>query len=626
MTDAWSVTDGYWDTEGHWHPTSDDVRAALHAAMDVDDAEAPPVPPPMWFVAPGSTSALARPCHIVLEDSTTLGPVAQLSPDLPCGYHGLVPDDGGPATTLVVTPRRCRTPSRCWGWATQLYALRSASSWGIGDLADLRRLSEWSASLGAGVVLINPLHATAPGQPQEPSPYFPTSRRWRNICYLRISEVVGAASAGPDFAGLDEAARALNGSARIDRDAVHRAKLDALGPLYERFDSDGEGHERFTAWVEHAGDSLERFAVWSVLAERYGPAFTAWPAQFRHPGSASVADVAARERHRVRFHQWCQWQLDDQLARASDAGPALIADLAVGFDPSGFDAWADQDVLALGCRIGAPPDTFNPLGQDWGLPPYVPWKLRATLYRPFIETVRATLNHVGGVRIDHVMGLFRLYWIPPGAPPEHGAYVRYPASDLLDLIAVEAHRAGAFVVGEDLGTVEEEVRAELTDRGVLSTRLVWFEEQPPRDYPVQAMAGITTHDLPTVAGVWSGQDLTHRQRMGLNANGADDDYFRAQLVAATGVSEDASVDDVIVAAHRALAEAPSLVLTATLDDATAAVDRPNVPGTVDGWPNWQIPLPELLDDLMTDARATAIAQTLDAGVRHGDDGVYGPSQ
>jgi len=611
MSDGWSISDGYWDTGGTWHPTSEATRRALLAAMDAGDRDAPPPPPPMWFLVEGSAATLADPCDLALEDGTTLPNLHALPPDLPLGYHDLQPQTGGPATRLVITPRQCRLPERAWGWAVQLYALRSATSWGIGDLGDLRRLAAWSHGLGAGVMMINPLHAAAPGVPQQPSPYSPTSRLWRNLVYLRVAEVPGAESV--NLSALDTAGRALNGSERIDRDAGHRLKVEALQAIFEH----APGGADFERWRHAQGEALRRFALWSVLAEQYGAAWTDWPAAYQHPSSPAVGSLAGTEADQVRFHEWCQWHLDRQLGGAGTAGVSLVADLAVGFDPHGADAWAYQDLLGRGCRVGAPPDTFNPLGQDWGLPPFVPWKLRHERYQPFIDTIRAVLRHCGGIRIDHVMGLFRLYWIPPELGPGDGAYVRYPHQDLLDLLALEAHRAGAFVVGEDLGTVEDEVRDELTERGILSYRLVWFEEGPPPTFPRQALAGVTTHDLPTMAGVWSGADLADRQRLGRGGDGSDDEWFRSRIHLATGLDDDASTEEVVVATHQALAGAPSLIVVATLDDAVAMVDRPNLPGTIDEWPNWRIPLHRTLEEIESDPLVLAVAQALDAGVRGG---------
>jgi 4-alpha-glucanotransferase len=282
----------------------------------------------------------------------------------------------------------------------------------------------------------------------------------------------------------------------------------------------------------------------------------------------------------------------------------------VGVDPAGADAWLWQDVLASGMSAGAPPDEFNTQGQNWGLPPFDPWRLRAAAYEPFVDTVRAAVRHGGAVRIDHVMGLFRLFWVPEGASPRDGTYVKYPAHDLLDILALESHRTGAFVVGEDLGTVEDEVRDELGARNVLSYRLLWFESASPSEWPVQALAAVTTPDLPTVAGLWSGSDLEAQRALDLSPNDEATAAQRALLQKLAGGAEDAPVDDVIQAAYQTLAETPCLLLSATLDDALAVEERPNMPGTVDEWPNWSIALPAPLEEIERDRRVTRVAEPL----------------
>jgi 4-alpha-glucanotransferase len=266
--------------------------------------------------------------------------------------------------------------------------------------------------------------------------------------------------------------------------------------------------------------------------------------------------------------------------------------------------------MALGMRVGAPPDDFNRKGQDWSLPPFDPWRLRLAGYDPWIRTVRAGLRAAGGIRVDHVMGLFRLYWIPLGASPADGAYVRYRYGEMLDILALESHRAGAYVVGEDLGTVEDFVRQELSDRGVLSYRLLWFEPHRPPEFPVQALAAVTTHDLPTVCGMWTGADLEECRALGLDPNEEAARAIRDKLADWSGSPDDASPADVVVNSYRLLAQAPSMVLTATLDDAAVVPERPNVPGTVDERPNWSIALPVPLEELEESPTAAAIADAL----------------
>jgi 4-alpha-glucanotransferase len=535
---------------------------------------------------------LERPAELRLEDGTALGPVRTLPPDLPLGYHRLDEEE------LVVTPGRCHLPAglRAWGWAVQLAATRSRASWGIGDLGDLRELAGWSAERGAGFLALSPLHAPAPAAPQQPSPYYASSRRFRNPLFLRVEDVDGAVSASEAVGRAAAAGRALLADRRIDRDAVWALKRDALGACFTAARSDAA----FARWWRTATPGIQRWARWCAVAEEHGGDWRRWPRR---------ADAAV-DPDRATFHAWLQWQLDRQVA----AVPLpVVHDLAVGFDPGGFDAWEWQELLALEARIGAPPDEFNRAGQDWGLPPFIPWRLRREGYRPFVETLRAVLRDGGGLRVDHVMGLFRLFWVPPGGDPTDGAYVRYPASDLLDLLALESVRAGAVVVGEDLGTVEAGVREELAARDVLSMRLLWFEDDPPATWPERALGLVTTHDLPTVAGVWTGSDLEDQRRAGVPAYAEGATALRQRLVTATGLPEGASVDDAVVAAHRALATAPAALVAGTLEDAVRVPERPNMPGTTATWPNWSLALPVPLEDLEADPVVDAVAGALDDG-------------
>ncbi|MGE0881444.1 MAG: 4-alpha-glucanotransferase [Acidimicrobiia bacterium] len=599
MTDSWSIADGYWDTAGVWQPTLEPTRVALRRAMGADEHPGgPPLFVTPWCVRQGSTPNLNSPADLFLEDGTELRAMSVLPPDLPIGYHDLVPRDGGPKTRLVVSPGACPLPERSWGWQVQLYALRSNDSWGIGDLGDLRRLNGWAASRGARVTMINPLHAATPTLPQQNSPYYSSSRVFRSPLYLRVEEVQGAGDVmvASELDHLATLGRALNTATRIDRDAIFRLKNNALRAVHRRF----TGSPEFDAFRRERGPLLRSYATFAALAEHHGCGWPAWPSEHRRPDTAAVGAFAGERAHDIEFYEWCQWQLERQLAAAAGAGTAVIGDLAVGFDPSGADAWIWQDALALGCRVGAPPDGFNASGQDWGLPPFIPWKLASLGYAPFVETVRAAFAHIGGLRIDHVMGLFRLYWIAPGADPRTGTYVSYPATALLDILAIEATRAGAFAVGEDLGTVQDEVRDELRRRNVLSTRLVWFETEPPSAFVPEALASVTTHDLPTIAGVWTGADLAAQRSLGLTVNDDAEDWFRSRLTNASGLTDADDIDDVIVETYRALGASPSLLATASLDDALAVPDRPNFPGTTDEWPNWRIALPRPLEAIELD--------------------------
>jgi 4-alpha-glucanotransferase len=587
---VWGIDTGYHDLWGNWHEAPASTLDAISETMQAEQGLPPPSP--VVFVRRGETASLGAPGEIHLEDGGFVPVGDRLPPDLPYGYHRIVVGDG-PARRLIVTPGRCYLPDglREWGWAASAYALRSHTSWGMGDLGDLRRLAEWSARRGAGMLLINPLHAADP-HPAEPSPYSPGSRCWRNPLYLKVEEVPGAAHAGLDLDGLAKKGRALSSLRHIDRAAVFELKSAALELLWERFSGDDD----FDRYCEDHGQLLDDFATFVVLAEIHGPDRHAWAQELRHPRSAAVARVRRERAARVDYHKWLQWLLERQLTDASQH-LRLINDLAIGVGHGGADAWIWQDVFASGMTIGAPPDDFNLSGQNWGVLPFDPWNLQAAEYEPFIALIRSALRNAGGLRYDHVMGLFRLFWIPEGASAADGTYVRYPFGDLLDIIALESHRAGGVIVGEDLGTVEPYVREELARRAVLSYRLMWFEPSPPTDYPEHALAAVTNHDLPTIPGVWTGADLRDQKRAGVRPNYEFADAVRAKLTAAAGGTEGDAVEEVVAGAYRALAGAPSALLAATLEDAFGVTERPNLPGTVSEHPNWSLALPYTLEEI-----------------------------
>ncbi|MGH9190657.1 MAG: 4-alpha-glucanotransferase [Acidimicrobiales bacterium] len=606
---AWGIDRGYSDFAGRWREPPATTLATIAAAMGADGDAEPPASP-MLFLRPGGAPLLDRPATLHIEDGAEMAVDGRLPPDLPLGYHRLTDLADGRSTTVVVSPGLCPLPpAPAWGWASQLYAVRSEASWGIGDLADLRELARWSGEeLGAGFLLVNPLHAASPVLPQPASPYFPSSRRFRNPLYLRVEDVPGAGGLGSELEDLASAGRSLCSDRRIDRDAVFALKMSALSKLWDRF-GEGPDDDRFDAWCWAQGPPLDGWATFCTLVEQHGPRWRAWPTGYRHPDRPEVTLFRNTHARAVRFHTWLQWLLEEQLSAASTHLP-LVHDLAVGVDPDGADAWLWQDAFADGVTIGAPADEFNTQGQDWGLPPFDPWRLRAAGYLPYVETVRAVLAHGGGLRVDHVLGLFRQFWVPAGASPRHGAYVRYPASDLLDLLALEAHRAGAYVVGEDLGTAAEGARDELARRQVMSYRLLWFEDTDPSEYPREALAAVTTHDLPTVAGMWTGSDLACERAIGRQPDEKASSAVRRRLAELTGLDDAAAVDDVVVAAYQALAQAPSLLLAAALEDALAVEERPNMPGTTDEWPNWSLALPSTLEEMKADPRPRRLAAAL----------------
>jgi 4-alpha-glucanotransferase len=602
MADPDLVETSYVDSYRERKPIAHEVRAAVLAAMGLRPDERPSDAHGVAVVRRGA--ALPAAGEVTLEDGTALGRLDRLPPDVPHGYHRLNRDDAG--EQLVITgPGRCHLPAglRAWGWAVQLAATRSRRSWGIGDLGDLRDLANWSAAAGAGFVAVSPLGAPNPGPVPEASPYYPSTRRFGNPLHLRIDEIPGAEA----VEDLARAGRALDSQRRIDRAPVLAAKLAALERLWAAGPHDAAS---FGAWRAERGEVLERWARFAVLSERLGPGWQSWPEPYRDPSSSAVAAAAREASDRVAFHAWVQWCFDRQLADAS-APLRRIADMPVGVDPGGFDAWDWQRQLAIGASAGAPPDRFNHAGQDWGLPPFIPHRLREAGYGPFIETIRAQLRHAGGLRIDHVLGLFRLWWIPAGDGPARGAYVRYPTDELLEIVALESQRAGAIVIGEDLGTVPPGVRRELRRRHLLSTRLVLFERVRPSRYPRQAFAGITTHDLPTIAGALTGSDLADQAAAGVRPDSAGLALLRSRLLAAAGLGADPPLGDAVVELHRRLAASPSALVAATLEDALHVEERPNLPGTVSSQrANWSLALPVPIEDLGSDPRVASVVQAM----------------
>jgi 4-alpha-glucanotransferase len=559
-------------------------------------------------------------------------------PRLPEGYHRLrATVDGAVAEApLVVAPSRVPLPEaldRTWGWMLQLYALRSRDSWDVGDYGDLRTVVERTAADGGGVVLLNPLHAETPVPPLNPSPYSPSSRRFRSALYLRIEDVPEMAAAPADVREAVLALRPPTDPDRVERDPAWRAKTAALELLWPLHRADD-----LAAFRAERGEALEQYALFCVLAERHGVPWQDWPEELRRPDGPAVPAAAAEHADRVAFWCWVQLLVDEQLAGLGTGMPVgVVHDLAVGVDAGGADAWALQDVLALGTTVGAPPDSFNQQGQDWGLPPWRPDRLAEAGYLPFRDMVRGCLRHAGGLRIDHVMGLFRLWWVPQGASAAEGTYVSYDSDALLGILALEASRAGAVVVGEDLGTVEDRVRDDLSATGVLGSAVLWFERDedteeflPPQRWRELALATVTTHDLPTAAGFLADEHV--RVRAELDQLGVPVQEERArveqerrlllEMLEATGLL-DRCGGDVALAMHAVLAEAPSRLVLAALGDAVGDLRQPNLPGTVDEYPNWRLPVadaagrPLLLEELLESDGVRRLTRLLAEGVRGG---------
>jgi 4-alpha-glucanotransferase len=603
----WGIEPGYLSALGEWCTSPQASLVTVARAMAKVVRRAGAAFSDVWVLGPGETRAVIEPSELRLEDGSVLAVGSHLPRDLPLGYHELEGRETGEKIRVIVAPAQCYLPEGLftWGWAVQLYAARSKRSWGMGDLGDLTTLGRWSLRLGAGMMLVNPLHAPLPSPAQQPSPYYPSTRLFRNPLYLRVQDVPGADRLGRELEPIARAGTAQNREERIDRDAIFALKMRALATIFARF----EGSPAFERYRAREAPFLGLYATFCTLVEERGPNWRKWPRDLRDPHHAAVARFARSHAKRVRFHEWLQWLLDEQLRRAGRSIP-LLGDLAVGVDGGGADAWLWQDVFTEKMGIGAPPDHFNTKGQDWGLLPFDPNGLKAAGYEPFIRIVRSSMRHMGGMRLDHVMGLFRLFWIPTGKKPKDGVYVRYPALDLLGIVALESARAKAYVVGEDLGTVEPEVRAELAFRRLLSYRVLWFEKGPPETYPKDALATATTHDLPTIAGLWSGSDLKVQQRLDLAPNEAGTNTMRRSLAKLTRSSLRAGVDGVIHETYTALARAPSLLITPTLDDALSAEARPNMPGTIDEYPSWRIPLPQTLEQITKDPRPRRIAKAM----------------
>jgi 4-alpha-glucanotransferase len=617
---------------------------------------------------------------LALEGLRTLGDGRQiekrtllLPKALPLGYHSLVIDgSGGGNTRLIVAPRSCYLPNdlaasaRRWGIAAHLYTLRSERNWGIGDFSDLLRLTDVAASLGAATVGLNPLHALFPQQPERASPYSPSSRLFLNPLYLDVE--------GIDEFRVCDAARALvsnwaeelrlaRADPLVDYTAVSARKGKVLELLFETFRkrhlTAGKVSDRGRQFLEFCrlgGELIQRFAIFEALSEHFeGAGWQQWPEPYRDPTDPAVAAFSETHAERVQYFQYLQWQADEQLqrvqhhARAADMLIGLYRDLAVGAAPDGAEAWSAQDILVGAASMGCPPDPFNMLGQDWGVPPLHPLALTRTGYEPFIAVVRANMRHAGALRIDHVMGLMHLFWIPAGETAAAGAYVRYPFEDMLAVLALESHRQRCLVIGEDLGTVPNGFRERMRDANVLSYKVLYFEKdgdrfKRPNEYPPLALACVSTHDLATLSGFWQGADIDLKQRLHLypsdeaqrderNAR-AHDRKLLLQALAAEGLlppglnpdNPDGTpmAPDLAAAIHRYLARSPAGIVLVQIDDLVAELEQINLPGTVDERPNWRrklnigiealpgLPLVQALYRALADRRVTSMATTLSA--------------
>jgi (1->4)-alpha-D-glucan 1-alpha-D-glucosylmutase len=591
-------------------------------------------------------------------------------PTLAHGYHRVALLSGvdpiGEAA-LIVTPSACYCPPalesgrRVWGPTTQLYAVRSRRNWGIGDFTDLRMLVQEFGRRSAGIVGVNPLHALFPDNPNHASPYSPSSRRFLNVQYLDPEAI-------PDFPQCEEAQRRVASPAFqrrlaslrsldfVDYAGVAAAKREVLELLFESFEIRhlAPGSERgraFRAFQKSGGRALRLHALYEALQEYFRSTdpgilgWMQWPEPYRNPAHPAVARFQSDHLERTEFYEYLQWNAALQLeavartAAAAGMGVGLYADLAVSVAPEGAEVWSGQDIYALDASVGCPPDPLGPTGQDWGLPPLIPLSLAEAGYLPFIQLLRVNMTYAGALRLDHVMGLRRLFWIPRGGKAADGAYLAYPFEDLLGILALESHRNRCLVIGEDLGTVPDEVRHAMARERILSYKVLIFEREhggdfkAPQRYEREALVAATTHDLPTLAGFWTGRDLTLRERLGFFSrpgqreaelwNRSED---RHRLLAALGreglapAGVDASSATVMPnglaqAVHAYLARTPCKVHVVQVEDVQGVETPVNIPGTAEEYPNWRRRLPTNLEDMPGSEPFESITATLTEAYR-----------
>ncbi len=616
--------------------------------------------------------------HCRLEDGTEYagksdGPELLLPAGLPLGYHRLTVTGAGARSgttaeiSLVVAPDSCHLPDALqqgaysWGLTAQLYGLRSERDWGIGDFGDLALLCREGGKLGAAAIGINPLHALFGAEPRHFSPYSPSSRAWLDYLYIDVTQVPGFVedAAAQALAPADALTKA-RGADLVDYAAVAALKRPVLEALYRRFRTRERGSgsalgSAFRTFQREGGKALAAFATFEAVHEHFtkagGPfSWHAWPPAMRDPHSAEIAQFARAHARRVEFFQFLQWQADRQLAdaasvgRASGLGIGLYRDLAVGVNPHGAEAWADQELVVPDMAIGAPPDALSRAGQNWGLAPVNPLALRRRGFAPVIAALRANMRHAGVLRIDHVMSLQRLYWIPSGCPATSGAYVNYPFRDLLRVVALESRRQRCAIIGEDLGTVPEGFRETMQRASVLSYRVFVFERHgdggfiAPGDYPPLAAASAATHDLATLKGFWLGRDIEWRRRLGLYPDAAAEATEagerrrdRHKLLDALGGEgllaserfgeflpqdgEPAYSEALGEAIHAYLARARARLMLVQIEDVAGEAEQANLPGTTEAHPNWRRRLSVRLEDLLAGPEMARVAELVTAARR-----------
>ena len=562
---------------------------------------------------------LDRPIPPRMVDGNLVGRATFKIPNwLPQGWHRIVArhEDGSEcSSTLIVVPQRlsCRLDDghKRWGVAAQLYSTRSSGSWGMGDTQDLADLTAIVARDGANFLQVNPLHAPQPCFPQETSPYLPVSRRWAGPLYIRPEAIDEYARMdGKERGVITRYAHASRSQEDIiDRDLSWKSKLKALRKIFE-IPRSITRQAQFEHFCAEGGESLENFALWSALVFENGD--IELPARYASINAPEVEQARQRLAGEIEFWQWCQWIVFDQLIRAQESAHRLgmdmgiMSDLAVGVHSLGSEIWSMPEIFAPGMSVGAPPDMYSQQGQNWSQPPWSPRGLAKAGYAPLRDMLRSVLSYSGAVRIDHILGLFRLWWIPEGMEASAGAYVSYDHEAMVGIVLLEAQRAGAVVIGEDLGTVEPWVRGYLNDRGILGTSVLWFEKEGsgwplwPDHYRRSCLAAVTTHDLPPTLGYLEGVHTQLRNRLGLLVEDLDqvleaDRVERERMVSRLNEggfihNEEPSEEELVMGFHAYLAASPALLLAVSLVDAVGEKAPQNLPGTSDQYPNWCIPL------------------------------------
>lgn len=658
------------NARGEKETISDETKEALLAVMEAPAGKAPPVPPVQVFVARARRElAVGGKGEFAWQLTTEQGKshsgtvqggeVLTLPPRLTQGYHQLSLRKGRQEwqSRLIIAPRRCYLPEplaqgeKRWGALVQLYTLRSEQNWGIGDFGDLKRMLEQVAAHGGDFIGLNPLHALYPAQPDLASPYSPASRRWLNILYIDVSQVAAfqqsaAAQRWWKSAKTRKALEKARAVEAVDYAAVAALKLEALRLAWQQYQPQAAEEADYQAFLTAGGDALRYQAAFDgILTERSGQdeqgwGWETWPEGLRSAAQPEVQAWCTQHEEEIGFWSWLQWlahqQFSDCWQRSQELGMAvgLYRDLAVGVAEHSAETWQDPQLYKLGASVGAPPDPLGPLGQNWGLPPLDPHVLRARGYQPFIDLLRANMRDCGALRIDHVMSLLRLWWIPHGEGADKGAYVSYPVEDLLAVLALESQRMRCMVIGEDLGTVPQEIVKLLRDSGVFSWKVLFFEQEKegryrlPDSYPPQSIASASTHDLPTLSGFWQADDLALGEKLGMY-KGSTLQSLQAQRVeqkqalldalhqagamparSAKQAEKQALTPAFNQAIHRFLALTRSALLGLQPEDWMGMTTPVNVPGTTDEYPNWRRKWSFTLEEAFADKSVKKLLKTV----------------